>query len=52
MVTIEGNVVATDGNKQLSITVNDGANYIAGGTLGEEQYYPILQITVEEDDGN
>ena len=44
--------MATDGNKQFSITVNDGANYITGGTLGEDQYYPTLQITVEEDDGN
>lgn len=51
VITIEGNMMATDGNKQFSIAINDGTNYIAGGTLGEDQYYATLQITVEEDDG-
>ena len=51
MITIEGNMVATDGNKQFSITIDDRTNYVAGGILGGDQYYPTLQITVEEDDG-
>ena len=51
MITIEGNSVATDGNTLLSIAIDDGTNYIAGGALGEDQYYATLQITVEEDDG-
>ena len=50
-ITIEGNTVATNGNKLFSITIDAGTNYIAGGTLGEDQYYATLQITVEEDDG-
>jgi hypothetical protein len=51
VITIEGNTVATDGSTRLSIAVDDGTNYIAGGTLGEDQYYATLQVTVEEDDG-
>ena len=51
VITVEGNMMATDGNKQFSISINNGTNYIAGGTLGEDQYYATLQITVEEDDG-
>lgn len=51
VITVEGNMMATDGNKQFSIAINDGTSYIAGGTLGEDQYYAMLQITVEEDDG-
>ncbi len=43
--------MATDGNTVLSISVSDGTNYIAGGTLGEDRYYATLEVTVEEDDG-
>lgn len=51
VITIEGNSMATDGNTLLSIAIDDGANYIAGGALGEDQYYDTLEVTVEEDDG-
>lgn len=52
MVAIEGNMVATDGNRKFTTSINNGTNYIAGGILGDIQYYKDLQITVEEDDGN
>lgn len=52
VVSIEGNMVATDGNRKFTASINNGTDYIAGGILGDIQYYKDLQITVEEDDGN
>ena len=48
---VKGNMVATDGNKKFTVSINDDTNYIVGGEVGGMQYYTHLQITVEEDDG-
>ena len=51
MVTVEGNTLATDGDQKFTASIDNGTNYIVGGTFGDDKYYTYLQIIVEEDDG-
>lgn len=51
MIAVEGNTLATDGNRKFTLNIDNSTNYIVGGTLGDTQFYSSIQITIEEDDG-
>lgn len=51
MIAVEGNTLATDGNRKFTLNIDNTTNYIVGGTLGDTQFYSSIQITIEEDDG-
>ena len=51
VITVEGNMLATDGDQKFTASIDNGTDYIVGGTFGGNKYYTSLQIVIEEDDG-
>ena len=50
-VEIPGNEYPTDGTVRFNVSINDGNDFIAGGSINDTQFYNTVEITIEEDDG-
>ena len=50
IVSIPGNMDPTDGTIRFSISINDGSEFILGGSEDNTRYYDTVEVTIMEDD--
>ena len=50
ILNIPGNMYPTDGTIRISIMINEGSEFILGGSIDNTQYYNAVEVTITEDD--